>query len=119
MLDATEEALDEISVFVLMAIEGTLNHSMDARGNHRVNAVRGQISQDGLGVVSLVSAERSGLQAVEQRQRLGAVAGLATGKGESSQDAQALDEGVNFGAQPATGSSERLFALFFGAPAAC
>lgn len=102
-----------------MPVEGALDSAMAARRDHRLDLVGGQMVEDGIGVVSLVGTHRMGLQALQQRQRLGAVASLAAGQSESGQRAQAFDEGVNLGAQSAARSTERLVALFLGAPAAC
>lgn len=102
-----------------MAVEGALDQAMAARWDHRLDLVGCQMFEDGIGIVSLVGTDRIGLQAPQQGQRLGAVAGLTAGQREAGQRAQAFDEGVNLGAQSAARSPERLVAFFLGAPAAC
>ena len=78
-----------------------------------------QIVKDGIAVVGFVGADRAGIQALQEWQRFGAVAGLSSGQMESGQGTQSFDYRVNLRAQSTTGSSERLIAVFFAAPAAC
>ena len=92
---------------------------MDLKRLFQVLVVGGQMVEEGIGVVGLVGTHRLGLQALQQGQCLGAVAGLAAGQSESGQRPEALDEGVNLGAQSAARSPQRLVAFFLGAPAAC
>jgi len=102
-----------------MFIERALHQTMATRRNDRLDGVGLEMFEDGLGIVGLVGSQPVWINALQQRDRFGAVAGLTAGKSKSRQATQALDQGVNLGAQSATGSPERLIAVFLGAPAAC
>ena len=102
-----------------MFIKRALHQTMATRRNDRLDAVAVQMFEDGVGIVGLVGTEPVWMNALQQRDRFGAVAGLTAGKPKSGQAAQPVDQGVNLGAQSAAGSPERLVAVFLGAPAAC
>jgi len=71
--------------FGVMLIERALNQAMAARRNRGVNAVGGEMLEDGVGIVSLVRAERFRVQALQQRQRLWAVTGLPVSRNRASE----------------------------------
>ena len=119
LLDPAEESLNEVSTFVTMLVEFTLNAAIAARRDDGLNVRGVQIVKDGIAVVGFVGADRAGIQALQEWQRFGAVAGLSSGQMESGQGTQSFDYRVNLRAQSTTGSSERLIAVFFAAPAAC
>jgi hypothetical protein len=60
MLDAAEEPLDQVPIFVEMFVKRPLHQSIAARRYDGLDARRAQMLNDGITVVSLVSAERSG-----------------------------------------------------------
>ena len=72
-----------------------------------------------IGIVGFVRRHRLGSDAFEQIQRLRHIVRLACGQSPARQLAQAFDQCMNFGGQSAARSPERLWARFFGAPAAC
>ncbi len=102
-----------------MFIERASHQTMATRRNDRLDGVAVEVIEDGVGVVGLVGTKPVWIDALQQRDRFGAVAGLAAGQSKSRRAAQALDQGVNLGAQSAAGSPERLIAVSLGAPAAC
>jgi len=61
------------------------------------NARRCKVFKDCIGVVSLICAERIRLHIPEQRQGLGAVAGLASRQAKSGERPQAFNQRVDFG----------------------
>ena len=79
MLDAAEEALDEVAALVLVPIEGALDKTVAARRDDDFDLSFGTVGQEGIDIVSLIGTERAGAQAFEQGQRLRAVAGLPAG----------------------------------------
>lgn len=61
MLDAAEEPLDQVPIFVELFVKRPLNQPIAARWDDGLDACRAQILNDGISVVSLVSAERAGV----------------------------------------------------------
>lgn len=112
MLDATEEALDQVAVFVLVAIESALNDAMAARRDDGFDPLIVKMFENGVGVVRLVRTERVGLQSAEQGQRLWAIPRLTAGQAESGKHSQPFDQGVDFRAQSAARAPERLIPFF-------
>ena len=102
-----------------MLVEFTLNSAIAARRDNGLNVRGVQIINDSIAVVGLVRTDRTGFQSHSEWQGFGAVAGLSSGQMESGQGTQSFDYRVNLRAQSTTGSSERLIAVFFAAPAAC
>ena len=62
LLDATEESLDEISAFVAVLVEFTLNAAIAARRDNGLNVRGVQIINDSIAVVGLVRTDRTGFQ---------------------------------------------------------
>jgi hypothetical protein len=52
-----EEAFNEVTIFVLMAVERTLDETVTARWNHRLDVVGGEMLKQHVGIVSFVSTE--------------------------------------------------------------
>jgi hypothetical protein len=57
--------------------------------------------------------------AIDQRLRAGEIVGLPRREHQLDRIAKGIDEGVDFSRQSATRSADRLFAVFFRAPALC
>ena len=72
-----------------------------------------------VGVVSLVPDQRLRLDIVKQRPRAGQIVSLAWREPQRNGVAKGIDERMDFGGQSAAGSTDRLFAVFFRAPALC
>ena len=119
LLDPAEESLNEVSTFVTMLVEFTLNAAIAARRDNGLNVRGVQIINDSIAVVGLVRTDRTGFQSQQERQGFGAVAGLSTRQMKSGQGTQSFNHGMDLRAQSATGTSERLIAVFLAAPAAC
>jgi hypothetical protein len=71
------------------------------------------------GVVSFVGHDALGWDAIEQRAGLGDVVYLAGRDATLDEPPDGIDNDMNLGCQAASGSPERLSAVFLGAPAAC
>ena len=73
-----------------------------------------------IGVEALVSDQGVGLHPGQQMIRPDQIVGLPAGQVEADRVAERIDQGVDFGAQSAAGSSDRLILTgFFWAPALC
>lgn len=119
VFEFVEEALDEVA----LAIEGEVARQRDrAAGmgrNDRSDLPVGEGSDEGIGVVGLVTDQSRWIGVLEQGLCTSEVAGLAWRKHQRDGIAQGIDERVNFGAQSATRSADRLLAVFLRAPALC
>jgi len=112
LLDPAEESLNEISTFVTVFVELTLNAPVAARWDDRLNVGGVQIVEDGITVVGFVSTDRAGIQALQERERFGAITGFSARQRESSERTQTFHHGMNLRTQPTSGTSERLIAVF-------
>ena len=119
VLEFIEEALDEVT----LAIEGEVARQRDrAAGmgrNDRSDLPVGKGFDEGISVISLVTDQSRWIGILEQGFSTSEVAGLAWRKHQLDGIAQGIDECVNFGAQSAARSADRLLAVFLRAPALC
>jgi hypothetical protein len=119
LLDATEEAFDEVAVLVDRL---ALSNRLASIGPRRDDSLGGH-GRDLLaqrhGVVSLVGHDALGRHALEQRAGLGDVVHLAGRDAALYEPPDGIDHHMNLRRQAASGSPERLSAVFLGAPAAC
>lgn len=112
MFDAAEEALDQVAVLVLVAIERPLDDAMAAWRDDGFDPLMGEVLKDGVGIVGLVRTEGERLQFSQQWQCLRAVAGFTAGQAESGKRSQTFHQGVNLRAQSAARAPERLIPFF-------
>ena len=90
LLDAAEEAFFQIAAVVTMFIKSALHQTMATRRNDRVDSVAVEPFENGLGVVGLVGTDLVWMNTPQQRNRFGAVPGLASGKPKSGKAARAV-----------------------------
>lgn len=120
LLEASKEALNEITTFIDMFVIASEHLPIGFRRNHgrgihaldavkEASGVKGFVGNDGADI----------LHAVDEIGGFGDVVSLATRQAESCQIAQPIDGSMNFGAQPPTRTAKTLFPVFLGAPAAC
>ena len=119
VLEFVEEALDEVA----LAIEGEVARQRDRAArmgrNDRNDLPVGEGFDEGISVIGLVTDQSRWIGIRKQRRCTSEVAGLAWRKHQLDGIAQGIDERVNFGAQSAARSADRLLAVFFLAPALC
>ena len=119
MLEFVEKTLNEIA----FAIEGEVARQLDARRG--LDGMTGMIClivegfDEGIGVVGLVGDQSRRIGVLEQGLCASKIVSLAWRKHQLDGIAQGIDERVNFGAQSATRSADRLLAVFLCAPALC
>ncbi len=87
--------------------------------NHRGDLPLGKGIDEGVCVVCLVGNDRPWINMLEQWLAAGEIVVLSWRENELDGIAESIDECVNFRAQPAAGSTDRLRAVFFLAPALC
>jgi hypothetical protein len=119
VLQFIEESLNEIA----FAIEGKIARrrylTVGFGWNHWSDVSLGKSVAERIGVVCLVSDERSWIDPFEQRLRASQIVNLTRREHHIDGIAERIDEDVNLGGQSAAGSADRLFTVFFRAPALC
>ena len=121
LLEFSEEIFDQMASFVDLPVELPWDLSVGFGRNDGELAGRREGGKDPLvGIIRLVREERVRLHAREQRVGSEQIMGLARREVEADRIAQSINQSMDFGAQTAAGSSDRLvFANFFFAPALC
>ena len=119
VLDAAEEAFDEVAMTVDCFAPSNVLASIGPRRDYDLGAHACDQVPQGLGVVGFVGRHAFGRYAAQQLWRLGDVVHLPLGKAALNQLANGIDHDVNLRRQSASGTPERLGAVFLGAPAAC
>ena len=89
------------------------------RRNDRGDSSDGEGFDEGIGVVCLVTNQSGWIGFLKQGFCTSEIAGLSWRKHQFHGIAQGIDERVNFSAQSAARSADRLVAVFFLAPALC
>ena len=119
MFDAKKKAFYEVAMFVLMLVERALFEPIRAWRNDGGSADLLNVRNQSVGIVGFVRNYRSRIQSFEQRGGLLAVVHLPCGQSPPRHQSQSLDQRMYLGGQSAARAAKRLFAVFFGAPAAC
>ena len=119
MFEFVEEALDEIAFAIKREVARAWDFAIGLGGTHGGDVSPGKGLDQDVGVVSLVPDQRLRLDIVKQRLRAGQIVSLAWGEHQRDEVAEGIDERMDFGGQSAAGSTDRLFAVFFRAPALC
>ena len=119
MLEFIEEALDEVALAVEREIAIPRGLAVGLRRDHRSDSPLGQGVDKGIGVERLVADQGVGIGAFNERLCAGQIMGLTRREHHLDGVTQSIDEGVDFGGQSTAGSADRLFAVFFRAPALC
>jgi hypothetical protein len=119
MLEFVEEALDEVAFAIQREVAMPRRFAIGFWGNHRGNASLRERIRQRIGVASLVAKQGTGIDTVDQLLCTNQIVGLSRRKHQFDRIAQGIDEGMDFGRQSSTGSADRLFAVFFRAPALC
>ena len=87
--------------------------------NHRGDPSLSEGVDQRICVVSLIAKQGSWISAADQLLRTSQIVGLSRRQHQFDRVAQGIDQRVDFGRQSATGSADRLRAVFFRAPALC
>jgi hypothetical protein len=119
MLEFIEEALDEVSFAVKREIACPRQLAICFWRNHRGDPSLSESVDQRIRVVSLISKQGFWIGAVDQLLRAGQIVGLSRRQHQFDRIAQSVDQRVDFGRQSTAGSTDRLPAVFFRAPALC
>jgi hypothetical protein len=119
LLDAAEEALDQIAVLVDMPIERTRVDSVGAWRDDRLAALRGNCRHEGIRIVALVGHDELGGLILNQRGGLLDVGDLSCREDDAQWIAQGIHGDMQLGGQSAARAADFLLPRFFWAPAEC
>ena len=119
MLEFIEEAFDEIAFAVEREVAVTRGLAIGLWGNHRGDLPPVESVDQQIGVVSFVTDQSPRIDTVDQWLRASQIVGLPGREHQLDGVAKGIDQRVDFGGQSAAGSADRLFAVFFRAPALC
>ena len=119
VLEFIEEALDEIALAVEGKVAGRRRLTIGFGRDHRSDFSLSERAAERIGIVCLVSDESFRIDPFEQRLRASQIMGLTRREHHIDRIAERIDEGMNFGGQSAARPADRLFAVFFSAPALC
>jgi len=119
MLEFVEEALDQVALTVEDEVARQRRCPSGMRRNHRGDLPFGEDVDEGVRIVCLVADQGGWVELCEQRLCVSKIVVLSWRKHQRDRIAQCVDQSVNFGAQSAARSADRLRAVFFAAPALC
>ena len=119
VLEFVEEALNEVALAIEGKIAWQWNGAAGMGRNDRSDLPVGEGFDEGISVIGLVTDQSRWIGILEQGLGTSEVAGLTWRKHQLDGIAQGIDERVNFGAQSAARSADRLLAVFLRAPALC
>ncbi len=120
VLELVEEAFDEIALAVEIMGCGALLPAIPLGRDVGARAMVGNAFEDGAGVAVAVGDGVPGrLKAVKEGRHGSLVRGLARGDHEAARPAKAVDDDMDFGAQPASRASDGVVRTPFFPPAAC
>ena len=119
MLEFIEEALDEVPLTIEGEVAKRWRLTVGFGRDHRDYFSLSEIVAERISVVCLVSNQSLRIDLFEQRLRASQIVGLTRCEHYIDGIAERIDEDVNFGGQSAAGSTDRLLAVFFRAPALC
>jgi hypothetical protein len=119
VLEFIEEAFDQITFAIECEVAVPRDLAIGLWRNHRGDLAPVESIDQQIGVVRLVTDQGLRIDAVDQRLRASPIVGLPGREHQLDGVAKGIDERVDFGRQSATGSTDRLFAVFFRAPALC
>jgi len=119
MCEFVEEALDEIALAIEREVATARRLPVGFRRNHRGNVAPAEGFDQRIGVECLVTKQRLWIGRIEQRLGASQIVGLPGREHHRDGIAERIDQDVDFGGQSAAGSSDRLLAVFFRAPALC
>ena len=119
LLDATEEALDQIAAFVEVPVERTWIEPIGTRRDNRLAVLRSDCCDEGIRIVALVGHNELGRLILDQCSRLFDVGHLTSGKNHPQRIAQGIHGDMQFGGQSAPRAADFLLTCFFWAPDEC
>jgi hypothetical protein len=119
LLEATEEALNDMTLTISMTIIGTLLKARFARRDGGLCPGRLDASNKSVRVIAFIRDHLIDLKSCNERRCLRNVVHLTIRKAPTQGIAQRINDHMNLGAQSATRSADGLRTFFFWAPAAC
>ena len=118
MLESVEEALDEVALAIEREITTARRLAVGLGRNHRRDVAPFERIDEGVSVESRVAKQRPWIDRFQQRLRASQIVRLSGREHHLDGIAERIDQGVDFGGQPAARTADRLLAVF-RAPALC
>jgi hypothetical protein len=119
MFKLAEEALDQIALSVDALVDRTVDDPLSCRRDMGFGAAGSDQIEERIGIVTSIGDDVAAFEAFEQEGCGAQVMGLAGGQHEPHWQPIFIDQGVDFGAQSSTRTTDGvIFAPFFP-PAAC
>ena len=116
----TEKAFDKVPFTIEGEVGLAFYEAVGLGRNDGGDSALDQDSNQGIGIVSLVCKEGFGIDLLKQRFGLTEIRGLSRRERYGNGIAESIDDDVDLGGQPASGSANGLAAPpFFRAPALC
>lgn len=119
VLEFIEEALDQIALAIKREVARRWRRTVGFRRDHRGDFALSKTVAERISIVRLVADQGFRIDPFEQRFCAGQIVGLPRREHDIDGIAERIDQHMNFGGQSAAGSADRLFAVFFRAPALC
>jgi len=120
VLELAEEALNQIALAVERLAKAWFPFAIGFRGYVRHRALGFNQGADGIGIVGFVSQnDGARIEAVEQLICGWPIMCLPCGQAEPDREPLRIDDGVDFGRKPASGTTETMISIPLFAVAAC
>jgi hypothetical protein len=119
VLEFVEEALDEVAFAVEREVAFALGLAVGLGRDHRNDVARREGIDERIGIIGLVGNAGLRIDVFQQRLCASEIVRLSRRQHQAMRIAQGVDQGMDFGSQSAARSADRLFAVFFRAPALC
>jgi hypothetical protein len=120
VLDYVEESLDQIALLIKREVTFPFDLAICFGRDNHLDIAQFKAFDEAVGVISLVTKQRPGLDLSDQRLGLFDVVDLASGKAEHQRIAQGIDDSVDFRRKATARPAYRLVETpFFKAPALC
>ena len=115
LFELAEEILDQVACLVERLIELAERCSVLQRRDHGgFSGTRQRLEDAIVGIVGLVADQDLGGHLRQQRVGAGEIMGLSRGQQKAQRIAERVDQGMDFGAQSALATADRLIIVFFG-----
>lgn len=120
MLELAEEAFDQIAFAIEPLAEAGFPFAIGFGRDVRHCALRFDQVADAIGVISLVGKnDGARIKAIQQAESGGCVMRLPRCQAEPDREPLRVDDGVDFGREPASGATETMISIPLFAVAAC
>jgi hypothetical protein len=120
VFELVEEALDQVTPAIELAVDGALDLAVSLSGDVGPSTGLGDESDDRLGIITAIGDQGLGRrQPLDQRRNGSLVRSLSGGQNQPDRQAALIDDGIDLRAQSATRATDGVIFAPFLPPAAC